>query len=418
MHPCGLHFLLGKKGSGKSMIAVKMTIGVLIHTQRHIVTNLPLFTGELIDYIRNRYTWFDHTKIKNRITIISEAKILKRFWLTLGNDWWIPDVDKRNWDLGQRLDYRTAYRFLPTLGPVLIKNPIPDLSLEEIKYALNEQPPILESKPIADLPQVQFIIDEIQNIFPARSFLQTSPGALFFLSQQRHLGTDFIAISQNIDLVDKEFRDLADDFLYLTNWGRKQKSFFRLPKIITWSKYDIKPGPGISAMRHGALQVDVTGLGQLYDTSAGVGIEGSLDADKKEKVSGLHWGWFILLLILAAWLLLKVPGCLSTGILHFMRIKPSTTNLMDKATPKTNSSESSNLQNSSKNISPKQLTNHPIRNYDSLTGLTTVNGISTAWFKNGIAIKSVNLDRWEGLILREMKPVGVRIDGTNFYLPN
>lgn len=412
MHPCGLHFILGKKGSGKSMIAVKLLIGVLIHTNRVIVTNLPVFPGELGDYIRSKYPWFDTTTIKDRIVFITEARILKRFWLCVGNNWWIPDVSKEDWNAGRRLDYRKAYRWLTTTDNVKHREPITDLSDTEIKSFLNCDPPEIDSILVSELPPVQFIIDEIQNIFAARSFLQTSPGALFFLSQQRHLGADFIAISQNIDLVDKEFRDLADDFLFLTNWGRKQKSFFRLPKVMTWSKYDMKPGPGIKPMLTGVMKVDVSGLGQCYDTSAGVGIEGGLNADTKEKTGGISWLWFILLAIIAGWLLLKIPGCTSRLTMRFLTGATSKSNIIT-STKATNNPASTLSKTNTAHL------DHTVLQFPTdrtnLAGITIYQGKATAWFKDGSRINS-NDPTWHNIIGKD-RVDGCNINGTNYYLP-
>lgn len=415
MHPCGLHFLLGKKGSGKSMIAVKMLIGVLIHTNRVIVTNLPLHMGELVDFIRQRYPrFYDHSNIKDRVTLITEAKILKRFWLTLGNDWWIPDVSKRDWELGQRLDYRTAYRWVHTGSDVKHRQPIADLSLVEIQSYLKQDPPEIEACLISELPPVQFIIDEIQNIFAARSFMQTSPGALFFLSQQRHLGADVIAISQNIDLVDKEFRDLADDFLFMVNWGRKQKSWFRLPKIMTWAKYDMKPGPGIKPMLSGTMRVDIDGLGQLYDTSAGVGIEGGLNADTKEKPPGIHWGWFILLLVIIGYWLVKTPGCIHSGITKFLGMAPKSNIL--QSSPAAKPQDVSTNMPIQAGFSPGHVKMPLADDYTNLIGLTILDGKAVGWFRNGRRISSLDRPHWDSILLRSGRPGGCRIDGTNFWL--
>jgi len=58
----------------------------------------------------------------------------------------------------------------------------------------------------------------------------------------------------------------------------------------------------------GIYRVDIAGLGTTYDTSAGVGIEGGLLADTKERVGGVHWGWFIGIIILALAGITQLPS--------------------------------------------------------------------------------------------------------------
>lgn len=394
------------------MLAVRMLIGILTQTKRQIVTNLPLHLGEIKEYLTIHHPSFKEC-IRDRITIIPEARILKRFWLTLGNDWWIPDVSKEKWALGLRLDYRTAYRWIAKPTTAYHRTPIPDMTEQEIKAACNSDPPEMEFRLVEEMPQVQFIIDELQNIFAARNFLQTSPGALFWLSQQRHLGADLIAITQNIDLVDKEFRDLADDFLYLTNWGRKRKSFFRFPKLMTWSKYDLKPGPGVRPMLSGMLRVDVAGLGQLYDTSAGIGIEGGLIADTKEGVGGLHWLWFVGLCLVAAYYIIQTPGCAKDKFTRLVFGQKTTTSALPALPALTGSAP----QAAETNTIPTPIKTHATQvDRTNLVGLTVLNGVTTAYFKDGSTVKSNDKTQWESSLARGFKLVGARINGTNFYL--
>lgn len=422
MHPCGLHFIIGKKGSGKSMLATKLAAKLLAETNRVIITNLPLNLPELRAYILERWPNFKDD-MRERVTIITEAKILKRFWLTLGNDWWIPDVPKEQWNTGQRLDYREAYRWLPTTKSTKHRKPIPDLYPNEIEQLCNEEPPQMERKLVSDLRPAQFIIDELQNLFPARGFMQTSHGALFWLSQQRHLAADFIGITQNADLIDKEFRDLADDWLYITNWGRKQKSWFRLPKVMTWAKYDQRPGPGISPMISGTFRMDIQGIGQCYDTSAGVGIEGGLSADTGEKTAGIHWSWFFVAVAIVLIGLFQTPKLLTKGISHLFNHRPALTPAIAQAVTNapamTNATSISPPPSGQAPAAPTPL--RPNLNVKAppttnLTGVTIWNGIATAWLNDGTSVDSTDLRRWRGLIHTGKKIVGVRIDGQTLYL--
>lgn len=421
MHPCGLHLIIGKKGAGKSMLATKMMTRILGETKRQIITNLPLNIPQLREYMAEH--WPSST-IDNRITIITEAKLLKRFWLSYGQDWWIPDVTKEAYALGERLDYRMAYRWLPTTESTRHRMPITDMTKAEL-YSYAGHGPLardrieIEMCPVPELPACQFIIDELQNIFPARGFMQTSQGCLYWLSQQRHLGADFIGLTQNADLIDKEFRDLADDYLFITNWGRKQKSLFRLPKMMTWSKYDQKPGPGIKPMVSGFFSLDISGIGQCYDTSAGVGIEGNLDADTKEKTPGIHWAWFVLVFAALLYGLTYIPG-LMKGFFHRLLFSAPTIATAAASTNTLSSIQLSTLSTNPTKTIPAPTTAAPL--VTLRTNLVACVFLKGEWkfsFADGSSLSTE--ERIPGLnivpIVRKGKCIGVYCNGTNWLLP-
>lgn len=395
------------------MLATKLCTRILGNTKRHVITNLPLCLAELRDYMKERWPT---VSIENRITIITDARVLKRFWLTQGNGWWIPDVSKPDWNLGLRLDFRKAYRWREMATTGYHRDPIPDMTVQELRAAINADPSQMEMIEFSELAPCQFIIDELQCIFPSRSFMQTSPGCLYWLAQQRHLGADFIGITQNIDLIDKEFRDLADDFLYITNWGRKQKSRFRLPKLMTWQKYDVKPGPGVTPMLTGMFKIDVEGIGKCYDTSAGVGIEGSLDADTKEKPPGIHWSWFFVIAIVGLYLLSYVPGFVSRIM---MRALGWTQKQTSTAVATVNGTNTLILSN---NATPQAIRSHtptPVvdtfyEDHTNLTGITFID--SKPMFYFGSKVLNHKSRGFQEILHEGSKATGVRFNGTNYYL--
>lgn len=426
MHPCGLHFIVGKKGGGKSMLATKLAAGILRDTNRHLITNLPLRIPELTEYIYGPppepqigQITKPRPTLDGRITFLTEKKHLKRFWLCLGNGFWIPDLRKEDYALGRELDFRLAYRWRTTTGPVRHRKLITDLYDDEIAKWTTPPPDQpqseLEIAEISDLPPVQFIIDEIQLIFPARGFMQTSQGAIFWLSQQRKLGADLICITQSASLVDKEFRDLADDWLYITNWGRKQKSWFRLPKVMTWCKYDQQPGPGISPMVSGTFRMDIEGIGQCYETAAGVGIEGSMDADKNERTPGIHWSWAFLAVAILLLLVFQIPNLITKGIQHLVMHSP--TAVYAKAAPTLTTNQPPTTQTVAHAVAPRQAP--PAAKPSAaltLKGVTVWRGIATAYLSDGTQVTSRQFDRFQGVIRDGPKIIGVRLDGRALYV--
>jgi hypothetical protein len=293
--PCGLHFVTGKKGGGKTMLCSKLSWDILGMTDRHLVTNIPISWPGLQTYFEER--WPDRvTGIRDRITQLSIEE-MRTFWLVRGAGWVIPNVTKEDWEkLGHRTDYRYAYRYAPSDDPgkrvVLL-----GMSKRELDALVSDGE--VERVGMGELPSVQYCIDEIHTVFGAREWQNTSHQMCYYLSQQRKLGDDLMAITQRPALVDKQLRELADDWLLIENYGRKQHSVFRLPAVCRWEKYDHLPGLGSRPMVTGSFRVDISGVGQTYDTSAGVGIEGGLSADKNSKPRGTwHWAWLILVAIL------------------------------------------------------------------------------------------------------------------------
>lgn len=421
MHPCGSHAIIGKKGGGKSFLATKLEIGVLAHTNRMTVTNLSLKPAEIRAYMAVEFPNFTDNPA-DRIEIIDDVRILKRFWLYRGKGWTIPDVPKEDWNKGARLDYRHAYRWKETTEDVSHRCAIEDMTKQEVRAYVESGE--LEMKAVRDLPPVQYIIDEIQNIFPARGFMQTSQGCLFWLSQQRKLTDDLIWISQNSDLVDKEFRDLTDDWLYITNWGRKQKWLFRLPKVMSWAKYDQRPGPGVSAMVTGSFRMDIEGIGQCYDTSAGVGIEGGLTADTKEKTPGIHWLWMVLAFCAVLFLVGKSPQIVKYAVRHFLfgGVTPAHAQATTNAPPppviiQTNYYPIQGgppAQAVATAPKPPAPTNAPAK--PTLTGLLVWRGVATAYLDDGTEVSSNEPGRFGGFIRSAGRIVGARIDGQPLYI--
>lgn len=309
MFPCGLHVFVGKKGSGKTMMMARALWSVLAHTDRIVVSNLPILwqgaqawceqKNPEIGDIRKRFWLLDN----------NDRDQVRYFFLHRGFGWIIPCVTKKEWSQGRRPDLRYAYRYLETDGDVSHRKSILWMKPAELEAALVNGE--LERIAVSKLPKIQFGIDEIGAIFPSREFQDVLPIVGFYLDQQRKLSDDIICTLPNFERVDKQFRDLCDDMAVLNNWGRKQIGFFRLPRRVTWAKFEEKPGPGVRPLLRGTFAVDTTGLGETYDTAAGVGVEGHLDADINAKPGGIHWGWFIVILGCVILALTQAPGGLT-----------------------------------------------------------------------------------------------------------
>lgn len=310
MFPCGLHMLYGKKGSGKSMYGVKTLLSVVANTDRVIWTNLAIKFPQCQKYLEETYGW--KGDVRDRIWIDEDFTHLREFWLHLGFGWSIRRVSKEEWRKGKRLSYTFAYRWNETVDESTRRVDICELEEEEFREAVRTGQ--IEKKPFKELPPVQYLIDEVGTLWDCRDYQHLPETFVWWLDQQRKLKADCVMMCPDPDGLDKKIKKHVDDWMHFTNWGRTKRSIFRLPKVMTYHHFDQVPtGIGVKPMCSGTMKVDISGLGQCYDTSAGVGIDGGMKADTDEQVSGIHWAWFIVVAIIATVGIAMVPSAIKNG---------------------------------------------------------------------------------------------------------
>jgi len=277
-----LHFISGKPGGGKSLHAMQLLQEELIYGNRLICTNLPINLAELNEYLQREFpdTVID---LHTRLRLLDDQTETGQFWLYRWPSQQIASVPEEEWKQGKRYDF---------------------------------------SKPVVDVGEhdrgVLFIIDEIHLFFNAREWMNTGKGCLFYLSQHRKLGDDVIAVTQSIGNVDKQFRSLAQDFSYIRNLKKERKGMFKLPGIFIRSTYaqPFTGQPGVEAMEVRTFKLQPTKLAACYNTAAGVGVLGRSGADRQERVKGLHWGFAIAAIVIAAAGVAMIPhllGKLTSG---------------------------------------------------------------------------------------------------------
>jgi len=416
MNPCGLHFLIGNKGACKSMLACKLSWKLLAETNRVIVTNLPVVWPGLEKYMLETYPLFDG-RVRERVFVMEDIRLLSRFWLFRGFGWTVPDVTEADWARGKRLDFRYVYRWAETLVEVSDRVGVQDMTAKEIHGAWERGE--LERKLLSELPPVQYVIDEVQNVFPARKWQDVGPALLYYLTQQRKFGDDIIAISQRPGLMDKQLRELSDDWLFLTNWGRKQKGWFRMPSRATWAKYDQLPGPGVKPMVSGNFAVDVAGVGQTYDTSAGVGIEGGLNADKGARPPGAHWAWIFLVVAVVIAGVMQLPGGLTAaaGWVLGARTKPKG-NEPQAAQPPGTAGLMGFVPVPVREVKTEATSKKPEAEKEKprrLSGVLVTRGLARAFFADGEVVNSEQ-SAWEKGLFIDGRLQGARVRGVDYYV--
>jgi hypothetical protein len=262
-----IHAISGKPGGGKTMYAVKLILHELLYGSRVIITNLPLHLGEwnvkLQAEAPNKVI-----DLHYRLRIIDEA-MTSYFWT------YRPEREGYGW----------------------VRIPV----LSEGQWRAKEKPSYVAVEDMG----VMYVIDECHNFFNARAWAETGRDVLFYLSQHRHLGDTVVWVTQAIMNVDKQFRSVTQDYTYMRNLSKEKHGLFTLPAYFVRKTFGEPAGPNSVAMESGTFKLDVTGLGSLYSTAAGVGIHDRGQGDMSERKRGIPW-WVLgvslpLVVLLLVW---------------------------------------------------------------------------------------------------------------------
>jgi len=248
-----IYFVTGKPRAGKSLYCMSLIWAELERGKRVVVTNLPLSLPDLNERCNASNVSID---LLSRIVILDGSKASK-FW-----EWRVPRQE----------------------AAVTSTNP-------------SEYSAWASDKPCF------FVVDEVHLFFGARDWVKTGHEALWFMSQHAKLGDDIVLASQAVSLVEKQFRLLAQEFIYLENLS-KQKAFgVRGPRRFMRSSYMQpvlgSPAPGQSPFEIRVFKGLDGSLERCYRTEDGVGVSGR-EADKGKRAEGLPvWVPILLLTLLA-----------------------------------------------------------------------------------------------------------------------
>jgi len=260
-----IHFLTGKPGAGKGLVAMKEIIDELRLSKRPIVTNLavrlhPWVSGAyvpqqgLLSFLHRTYgTTFNAEK---RIRILSDDEMRTFYLFRLGYD-------------------------LP--------------STKDSKGRV-------ESFDVASLTDsgVFYVLDEVWKTMGARDWQDTGKGLLFYNAQHRKLGDEVYLCTQSFRQVDTAVRQVAQDYLHVRNHGFERLGVFRQPNVFTVSYYQDPPGTsGSPSLMKKTFRLDREGIASCYDTSAGVGVGGGRAADVGARKSGLAFSWIFVFAVIA-----------------------------------------------------------------------------------------------------------------------
>jgi len=245
-----IHFILGKPGGGKSRWATEKIVNELLESERVIFTNLPLNLGELNDYLQ-RTSKKDINLFERLVSLDDEQA--SEFWT------YRPP--------GEKMAEPGDYHRIPRLEPE--------------QWKAKKRP---DYTGVCD-KGVFYLIDEVHNYFNARSWMETGRDVLFYNSQHRHLGDTVYFITQDLELVDKQFRFLAQDYCECMNMSKVKVSFWKMPAMFIW-KLRVSPAENSPVVETGTFLLDKEGIAKCYYTTRLV--KGG-KADMNEKRRGIPW---------------------------------------------------------------------------------------------------------------------------------
>lgn len=320
---------LGLPGDGKSLSGTRRLVRELVEGWRQIVTNLPLELGELESYARKEAGKPD-LDVRGRVTVLRDEQV-RKFWLVRGSGWHLVDIPDAAYKDNVFPDLVTTYRWPQAVG--VEREPLGNLSLTECKRLAKSGE--LETGTVAG---TLYIIDECQNFFPSRSWQQTAPGLLFYLSQHRHCGDDIVFITQKESQVEKVVRNLVQEFWVFRNLVNRRRLGFRLPGLFGWTQFAEPPSmQGAQYQSLGTFRLDVEGLASCYRTADGVGVGGPmLSADTKRKKQGVSWIWGVALLVVIVAALCYVPFGLGGILGRWLSRRSGAVSMASLAVPATN----------------------------------------------------------------------------------
>ena len=255
------------------MYGVCLLFDELRRGKRFICTNLALNLPECAAYLAEKYgSSFD---IGRRVRVLDATDCM---------DFWnhpAPGLDlEGRWDLA--VGYYWSQKENNGKGGKLPKTKnVPDFSGRGAMLDAGVKNP--------DYVGTLFFIDEVHEFFNSRNWQSASEDALFYITQHRKYSDDVVLMTPNMSLVDKQFRECAQDFTRLRNLSKEMMGLIRLPQKILGKIFLRPPTSGNDVpMRTFLRSIDVAGIGRCYDTAAGVGVVGS-NADAGARKRGIDW---------------------------------------------------------------------------------------------------------------------------------
>lgn len=339
-----IHFLTGKPGAGKGVIAVHELIRVLAHTDCVIVCDLAV---KLTPWVRDLSTGSIWARTMKRF-LRPERGLLAYLTEKYGQTFWaekrikvIPETESGEFYL---------HRMSRVTGEWIKLDAVRD------KQGRVES---FDTSP--DTYPTLYITDECWRTFGARDWQNTSKGIIFYAAQHRKFSDEWFLTAQHTKQIETQLRQLAQDFWVVRNHGKMRVGPFRQPDMMTVTVYDQAPTGSnqVTAMERRVLRLDKKGIGSCFDTSGGTGVGGGRSADINEKKRGIPFVGLCAaaaLVIVALWNMPNLAGMAAEKVFGKMA---NPNGKIDQSKPKqTEAKHEAKLDKPEKaNVDPGQQTN-------------------------------------------------------------
>jgi hypothetical protein len=324
-----IFYIAGKPRGGKSYLAVEALYKELcdVKTGRLIVTNIPLMWDEREIEVKVRpglaemLKWYFFGIFRGCPRPVSriEKKIVHGISYWLERD--VPDVNLfearrrvrvlNDQETGEFWCYEPGVDFLKRKS-IKINRRGTEIEVPDFTYEDGS----VRGDIAKGNPGTFYVIDEVHIFFPARAWQRTGEDCTFFLSQHGKMKCDVCMVTQHVDQCDKALRRLAQEYMTVRNLSREPVMGFRLGSVFRFNRMLNSPtsaNPYI--FDSGFKRMDFEKYGSMYDTSAGVGITGTMVPNVEKRGRSLVWLLFPLAAFVAFWFYF---GTIAKGFQHLI----------------------------------------------------------------------------------------------------
>lgn len=260
-------FVIGKKGGGKSLRVMRMIEHELRKTKRTIVTNLPIRYERFREYLVEKYG--QDFEYKERMLMIDREQVA-RFWLYFA-------VERAEFIELASLPEHERDRYKDDGGkwvthPRKIQGQVRQFEADDQKKTEVMVPNFEERK---GYRPVCYFLDEIHLTFNSRRWTRTGEHCGYYISLERHFGDDQVLATQNFGNVDKQLRDMGQEYLLCVNQKKMPIpgtfGMVRRPFNFTCMHYSDPPTSSQAQPISGPhlFALDKEGIASCYRTVAG-----------------------------------------------------------------------------------------------------------------------------------------------------
>lgn len=278
-----IHFLCGKPGGGKGLVAMREIVEELVHGDRVIVTDLPIRMGPWLRNVSLSSPWGKTRGEKYQPEIGLLGYLREKYGDTFRADeriFLLPEVDAKEFYL-RRYDVEKG-------------------EWVELEAERDDKGRVTSFDTVRQTYGCLYVTDECWRTFGARQWQETGAGVLFYAAQHRKFGDEWFIVCQHTKQIDVALRQVAQDYWVVRNHGKLKLGVFRQPDMFSVAIFDSPPtgAGGVAPMERRFFRLDKRGLGSCYDTAAGTGVVGGRAADLNEKRRGLPFVMFVAFLVL------------------------------------------------------------------------------------------------------------------------